>query len=107
MAMVGVGGLVGALVINNQLADESNAMEAAAAAGDRAVYERRLDDLQDKQTLGRALLFGGGAFVAVGTTLFIYDLSDTESATDAGGGQLTLRVAPLLQTPGVSVDIRF
>lgn len=80
LAVAGVGLGAGAWYVDAQLADDDDAFEAAARQGDRTEYNRRLAELEDRQTVGRALAVGGLALGAAGVTMIVWDLTDTPEA---------------------------
>ena len=83
-ATVGGGLLLGAMGVELSLHPKWDAFHAAADAGDAALYDSLKGEIEDRQQLGRVLLYSGAGLAAVGATLIVVDLiTPGDSATSA------------------------
>lgn len=88
-AAAGAGLLVGALIVDRQIAEEKNRLEQAIDQRDRSAYEESLETIKSHQKRGQILFVAGAALVAGGATLLAYDLtrnSPEEGSVEVGAG---------------------
>lgn len=88
LTLAGAGMLTGALIIDQQLAADDDAFEAAAASGNGDEYDRQLADLEQRQMIGRVLGLSGLALAATGATLIVIELTDDDAETSGPAARL-------------------
>jgi hypothetical protein len=96
-AVVGVGALVGAAVLDSQI---QSGIEELSDAPDQASFDARRDELEGQQTVGKVLLFGGAGLTAVGAGLLVVDLM-------SGSADRAVGIGPDPREPSIQVRLRF
>lgn len=97
----GAGLLIGALIVDRQIAEEKNRLDEAIEQRDRSAYDESLETIKSHQKRGQILFVAGAALVAGGATLLAYDLT----RNSPGEGSVAVGAGP--DGMGVTFEIDF
>ncbi|QDG53700.1 hypothetical protein FIV42_24030 [Persicimonas caeni] len=103
-AGLGVAALVGAGVTNFIVAGNLEEYDTAQADGDYGRARGLHQDIQDRQSLGRVMLYSGAGLAAVGGALLAYDLL---GGTETAGNAESASVFGAVDSDGASVQLRW
>lgn len=81
LGVVGAGLVVGALVVNSGVSSDIETLQAEAAGGDQAEYDRLRSSIESGQTTGQILLYSGLGVATTGLVMLIADLATGSSGS--------------------------
>lgn len=99
IAAIGVAGLGFSLILNNQVANDKEALEEAKARNDFDEAERLTEEVNSTRQTGLIILFTGIGLTTIGLSMVLWDLLDDPSESSSAS------LAPLIMTDGAGVSI--